>query len=608
MKAGPAESAEAKSILAGLMIVALAAVAYLPVITRGGFIWDDPQYVLNNPTLRSPAGLVQMWTEPTSLPQWYPLTHTTFWIEYLWWGPRPTGYHVTNVLLHAASAILLWRLLVILEVPGAWLAGAIFAVHPVCVESVAWVTERKNVLSMLFYLLALRAYLVRVARVTESTPKPDLQVRVAPRAIDWRGYALALFLFVCALLSKSVTATLPAAILLIIWWKRNRITPRDVALALPSFALGISMSIVTSILEHAHVGADPSKIHELNFSIAQRLFIAGRAVWFYAGKLFWPANLVFIYPRWPSVEQAEPWLWQFPLSAIALIVALFMLRQRLGRGPVTAVLFLCGTLVPALGFVSVYPMRFSFVADHFQYHASVGLIALFAAIVWRFMGKTQAPVAAAVILVSLGIVTFRRTFAYENKLALWSATYQANPNSWMVATNLGNALAALKRYDEAMPFYDRAFELAPDLDETNWNEGTALVRRGRIDEAENRFRRVIELNPGYATAYLDLGKIYLFRRTDPKAAEPFLIKALEIAPNYAEANLVYGVLLDREGRLGEAIEHFRAATEAQPDSVEAWQSLGAAQLKRGQRGEAEQSFGRAAEALLRIRAAEPAQP
>ncbi len=269
-------------------------------------------------------------------------------IEYQLWQLNPAGYHVDNILLHALAAILLWRILRRLEIPGALLAAAIFAVHPVMVESVAWATERKNVLSLVFYLLALRAYLI----FDEKSQA--------------RSYVAAMVFFVLALLSKSVTCSLPAAILLIVYYQRGSINRRDIRRLSLFFVLGLVMALVTGMIEREHVGAAG---REFQWTFAQRSAIAGRALWFYGFKLIWPAKLTFIYPKWTDLGLGQVY---WPVTAILVAVALFLLRKRIERGPLVAVLFFGGTLLPALGFINLYPMRYSYVADHFQYQASIG--------------------------------------------------------------------------------------------------------------------------------------------------------------------------------------------------------------------------------------------
>ncbi|MBU0640698.1 MAG: hypothetical protein KKB50_17685 [Planctomycetes bacterium] len=260
-----------RNLLLGVVLVAATLAAYVPAM-RGGFIWDDDYYVSDNQTLRTTDGLRRIWLEPGAVPQYYPLVHTTYWVEYRLWQDWAPGYHAVNVVLHALSALLVATALRRLQVPGAWFAALLFALHPVHVESVAWITERKNVLSGLFYLLAVLAY-CRFANLDSNPARPGR---------CWGCYTLALALFLCALLSKTVTASLPAALLLLIWWKRGRIGGRDIAPLVPFFALGIALGLVTVWMEKHHVGAQGELWH---LALAERLLVAGRAAWFYAGKL-----------------------------------------------------------------------------------------------------------------------------------------------------------------------------------------------------------------------------------------------------------------------------------------------------------------------------------
>lgn len=358
-KANPSlHSAWTKVWLPGLLLAVSVFIAYQPVL-RGGFIWDDDDYVTNNWTLHDFNGLKHIWFDTQATPQYYPLVHTTFWLEYHAWKLNPVGYHVVNVLLHALGSILLWRVLKRLELPGAWLAAAVFALHPVNVESVAWITERKNVLSAVFFFAAAWAYL-RFAGESEGKKR------------RWSWWLAALCLFVCALLSKTVACSLPAVLLLVRWWKKKRLQAGDVLPMVPFFIAGLWLGLQTARLEEHHVGASGA---EWSFSLGERCLIAGRALWFYAGKLVWPVKLTFVYPRW-QMDAGIWWQWLFPAAALAIVATLWFARKRIGRGPLVAVLVFAGALFPALGFVNVYPMRFSFVADHFQYLASIGIIVL----------------------------------------------------------------------------------------------------------------------------------------------------------------------------------------------------------------------------------------
>jgi tetratricopeptide (TPR) repeat protein len=603
--------------LLGAILVGATVLAYLPAI-RAGFIWDDPEYVLNNANLRTVAGLWDTWFVPKSLPQYYPLVHTTFWVEYHLWRLDPLGYHLVNVLLHASAALLLWMILRRLDVRGCYLAAFIFAMHPVMVESVAWITERKNVLSTVLYLASGYVYLFGTRfGLTENAP---------PRQAT-RRYWLALVLFLLALFSKTVTATLPAGILLVLWWKRGKLTRRDVLALLPFFVAGIALGALTGYLERTHVGAAGEQIVELRLSGAQRCLIAGRAIAFYSWKLIWPTKLTFIYPRWNSIDHPTLAQWLYPLAILIALAALFFLRKRIGRGPVTAALFFCGTLVPALGFVNIYPMRFSFVADHFQYLASIGMIVLLATLIARLELRARWTI-GAVLLTVLGVLTFRQCGIYRDAETLWRATAERNPNSWLVWTNLANALVAQHppRYDEAIPMYFKARDLAPQWYETRWNAGEALAMQNRVDDAEAEFREALRLNPKYPPAWTGIGKLMFFRRHNVEQAMECYRKALAINPSYSEANYYLALALEPRdpqqavehyrlavgakpqwydarynlgtclmnlGQYDEAVANLREATQIDPGKAEAWTNLGAALLKLGRRGESAGAFQRA---------------
>ncbi|MDM7913692.1 MAG: O-GlcNAc transferase, partial [Candidatus Eisenbacteria bacterium] len=366
MSVGPARTA----ILIGL-IVAGTLLAYAPAM-RAGFLWDDDDHVTENVALRSLGGLARIWLEPGATPQYYPLVHTSFWIEYHLWGTSPLGYHLVNVLLHVTVALLFGLALSRLSVPGAWWAAAFFALHPVHVETVAWITERKNLLSALFYLLALLAWL-RGHPIGEN--KPLAGGGTASSSAHPGSWILAFVFFLASLLTKTVTASFPVAILLLHWWKEGRIGRRLLASLAPFFVAGFLLGLQTVSIERRIVGAQGE---EWNLSPLARTAIAGRALWFYLAKLIAPVRLSFIYPRW-DVESLRWIATLAPLAFAATIAALWFLRRRIGRGPLVACLFFAGTLFPALGFFDVYPFRYSFVADHFQYHASLGAIAFAAA-------------------------------------------------------------------------------------------------------------------------------------------------------------------------------------------------------------------------------------
>jgi tetratricopeptide (TPR) repeat protein len=499
-------------------------VAYQPT-WHAGFIWDDERYVSDNSALRSVDGLKGIWIRPGTTIQYYPLVFTSFWVEYHLWGLHPFGYHLVNILLHTLNALLLWRVLRRLEISGAWLAAAIFAIHPVQVESVAWITERKNVLSGLFYLLAALAYL-RFRPLTDAKPAG---------AWDWRVYPLVIALFLAALLSKTVTCSLPAALLLLVWWKTGRVGKRDALALAPLFVLGAALGLVTVQMEK-HAGAAGA---EWTLSFVQRGLVAGRALWFYAGKLFWPQQLTFNYPRW-EIDAGAPWQYLFSVAALAALIALWRLRTRIGRGPLVAVLFFAGTLVPALGFFDLYPFRYSYVADHFQYLACIGLISLAVstgtAICKRAgpRGRNLGTVAIAIVLLILGVSTWRQARIYQDPETLWRDTLTKNPAAWMAHNNLGSVFDRLGRLPDAIGEYEEALRLKPDFAEAHYNLGIALVRLGRLPEAMGHWEQALRIKPDFAQVHYNLG-VALARLGRLPEAAGIWEQALRVKPDYAEA-------------------------------------------------------------------------
>lgn len=551
-KALPARTVGAAALLIGITLA-----AYVPAL-GAGFIWDDDDYVVDNELLRSWSGLRRIWLEPGATPQYYPLVHTTYWLEYRLWGLDPRGYHAVNILLHAAAAVLLWRVLRRLDLPGAWLAAAVFAVHPVHVESVAWITERKNVLSGVLYLGSALAYLHHVRRVER-----------AGRAGALRSYLLSLGLFVCALLSKTVTATLPVALLLIRWWKRGRVAGRDLAAQAPFLAVGLALSLVTIRMEKAEVGAVGE---EWDLSLIERLLVAGRAIWFYAWKLLWPHPLAFIYPRW-QVDGTALGQYLFPLGVAAVLAVLFWQRRRIGRGPLVACLFCIVTLLPALGFFDVYPMRYSFVADHFQYVASIGLISLAVAGTMHLLRRVEearrrvAPAVAAAVILVLGTITWHQARAYQDAETLWRDTLRKNPAAWIAHNNLGTLLRSDGKLEEAVVHYREVLRLKPDHAEAHYNWANALAAERKYQDAVPHYREAIRIRPSYAKAHFNLATT-LVNLGRVEESLPHYREGLRLHPQAATAHFDLGLALYSTGRAAEALGHIDQAARLVPDWVQ----------------------------------------
>ena len=548
------------------VLVAITIATYIPAMGNG-FIWDDDQYVTNNALLRTPNGLRRIWLEPRSTPQYYPLVFTTFRIEYDLWGKSAAGYHVVNILLHAASAVLLWRILVFLGIPGGWLAALIFAVHPVNVESVAWVTERKNILSGFFYLAALSAALRFYLAEFSAGPR------------RWIIYGGALLLFVCALLSKTVTCTLPAAIGLILWWKHGRISRREALTLAPFLVIGAAMALTTAWLEKTHVGATGS---EWNFSFVQRILIAGRVPWFYLSKLVWPDPLIFFYPRW-TVDSAVAWQYLFPIATLSALAVLWFLRKRTGRGPLAAALFFVVTLAPALGFVNFFPMRFSFVADHFQYLATIGPIVLAVAAIARWRApyvRWAAAVCACVVVVAFIAIAWRQCYAYEDAETLMRDTVRKNDEAWMAWNNLavlvvGRATAekdpaeASRLFQEAVGCCDKAIAAGPEKGESYATRGEAYRRLGRRDLAMRDFNQALACRVENPETWRLRGQLFVEENRMDDALSDY-DHALRLRPNFALALFCRANAFGKLGRYADAVQDYTAAIAAKDDFPDAY--------------------------------------
>lgn len=571
-------------VLLGLLVATLA--AYQPA-WRGSMLWDDDRHITRE-DLRTIDGLRRIWFEVGATQQYYPLVHTAFWVQQHLWGEDTLGYHLVNIALHAVSAFLLGLVLSRLGVSGAWLAAAIFALHPVHVESVAWIAELKNTLSGVFYLGAGLAYLHYDERRSE------------------RFYGTALALFVLALLSKTVTATLPAALLVVFWWRRGRLSwRRDGVPLAPFFVAGAAGGLLTAWVERTLIGARGA---EFAFTLVERALIAGRAFWFYLGKLVWPAGLTFIYPRWEVSSEAIGH-YAYPLGAGLLVVVLWLLRKRV-RGPLAAVLYFGGSLFPALGFFNVYPFRFSFVADHFQYLASMGVIALLAAAASRLarrcrLGQRSAAATWAVICAVLALLTWSQSRQYTDAETLYRATLRRNPSCWLAHVNLGilelardkneaeeHFAAALRlkpdlaeayinlglpKFSEnvelAQAYFREAVRLRPDSAEAHNNLGCALERVGRLEEALEHFDEALRLRHDYADAYYNRGNT-LLKMGRLREAEAQYRQAVKLRPDAAEIRCKLADALRRMDRLGEAIPEYREALRLKPDYAEARFNLG----------------------------------
>ena len=569
----------------GVALVLLVLLAYLPAL-RGQFIWDDDFHVAKSVPLRSLGGLWRIWFEPGATQQYYPLTHSSFWLDYHLWGLHPKAYHLENILLHALGAVLLWRLLLRLKVPGAWLGAALFALHPVCVESVAWVSERKNTLSGVCFLGSLLAgveFWLPAGAMRGSTERPE------PSLGRWKFYWIALMLYLCGLWSKTAILGLPGVVLLLMWWKHRRVTLKSALLLAPFAALGLALGTITNSLEHKYI-VQAANAEEWHFSAGQRFLIAGKAIWFYLEKLIWPHPLMFVYPRWDVTAESWPG-WLAVGAVVALPFLLWPQRASWARPVLVAAGYFVIMLFPALGFFNAFPFRYSFVADHFQYLASIGPLALAAAGITLAFARyaelnflAKAALTGAVLL-ALGFLTWRQTYVYQNIETLWRDTLARNPAAWMAHDNLGVYLSESGRFQEADDHYRKAIALRPDDQMAYYDLGLESAIQGNLERAAQEFAKSIEICPSYALAHYQLANVLTRQSKLDEAINQYTL-ALQGDPSLALAHFNLGNVLAKTGRLDEAAEHYRACSQLDPQWVAAQLSLGQILAGKGKTDEA----------------------
>ncbi len=579
--------------VAGAVLCLLVAVSYFPALSAG-FLWDDQVLKLATP-LHTWSGLVHIWFGPRGLIQYeahyWPLLYTLFWLEHKLWGLAPLGYHLVNLLLHTGVVLLLWRLLRRLEVPGAWFAAAVFAVHPLHVESVAWVIGRKDVLATVFYLSSVLAYI----RCTEM---PRGRRRGGP-------YLLAVALFVLGLLSKSIAITLPAALLLWHWWRHGRVTLTDCSRLLPFFLVGLGIGLA----DYAYSTSLEPVV--FGYTLLERGLLAAHALAFYVGKLLWPVGLIGVYPRWePGIGDALAW--GFAVGFAAVVAVLWHWRRPLGRGPLAGVLFFAVALSPVLGFVDFGYMQFSFVADRYQYLGGIGLIVVVAAAASRAcqrgLGALSAHrtrparlaigVVGAAILAVAGLLTWNQAGLYRDSGTFFTHVITHNPQARSAHHNLGNYLRDQGRYGEAHAAYQTALEQRPDSPRLLTNIGVLLSNQGRHEEAVTRFREVLRLNPQHQLAMKNLTSVLsgigvqLSNQSRHEEAVARFREVLRLDPQHRDATrglaavlVSIGAQLSSQGRHEEAVARFRAALRLDPQHQLALRNLAAVLMNQGRYAE-----------------------
>jgi tetratricopeptide (TPR) repeat protein len=558
--------------LQGAMIVLGAVIIFLPVL-HGNWLWDDNIDITQNGVTRGAKGLWTIWFQPGSQLDYYPVKASVQWVQWHLWGNDTFGYHLTNLLLHIASALLVWRLFQKLGLKLAWLGGLIFAIHPALVESVAWIAELKNTLSMPFFLLAAIFYLEYDAHRRR------------------KDFIVALVLFILAMLTKPTMVMFPVVILGYAWWQRGRIGRHDLKASAPFFAISLILGVVTLAMAYwyKHLHNQDGGLVPLGGPFS-RLALMGLSLSFYFWNTVWPVDLVPIYPQWkvrpPSLLEFLPWL-----LLGGLLYGFWSKRATWGRDVLFGVGFFLVMLLPFTGLVSANYMTFTWVMDHFLYIPILGLIGL--AIAGLELAARRMPESARLIgvgllvLVLAAMIVQSRLYAekFVSQKVLWTYTLDLNPGAWPAHNNLGNVMVEEGRVEEGIAHFEQALELNPYFSEAHANWGAALVKEGRLKEGMAQYDIALKLNAKYADVYYDYGNALSKAGRLPEATQCYA-KAVELQPDFPEAHNNWGNALLDLGRPEDAATHFTLAVNSNPDFAEAHNNLGNALVKLGRYDEA----------------------
>jgi tetratricopeptide (TPR) repeat protein len=553
----------------GLAVVTF--LVYVPV-WYAGFIWDDRPLIVENPLVQSSDGLYRFWFT-TKAADYYPMANSLGWLEWRLWGAQPRGYHLVNVVLHAINAVLIWIILRRLSIPGAWLTAMVFAIHPVNVATVAWISEQKNTLSMLFSLVAVLSYL-------QFDEKDCLSQ-------GWRWYVFSMVTFLLALLSKSAVVMLPVILLACVWWRRRRLTLNHCLYSIPFFILSLVMGLVTIWFQLHHALTN----NFIRASLLSRVATAGWVPWFYLVKDVLPIKLMMIYPKW-KIDTAR-WISYMPGIALAGCLAFFWCNRRALWG--RSLLFGFGCFIvmlfPVLGIFDQAFYAYSQVADHWQYYSNIAVIALVVAAgdtMSRHFGKWSEDIRlllGAALLIMCGTASWARANVYQGQTSLWLDNLAKNPCAWAAHNNVGLSLAQTGAIKEAVTHYEEALRCNPDFPEAHLNLGAALLRLGRTQEAIEHLQEALRLRPDSAMAHNDLGLAFAAERKVDMAVTQYL-EAVRLSPDYVDANYNLGLALAGQGQFDGAIIHFSRAVSLQPGFRMAHFNLALALEKHGRIAEA----------------------
>jgi Flp pilus assembly protein TadD len=592
------------ALIHAAIIIAAGLWIYSPAL-HGDWLWDDSLYITDNPLLSDPDRLWKAWFQPGSFIEYYPIQETVQWMQWRLWGNDTFGYHLTNVVLHLVSALLVWRVLAKFGLRLAWLGGLIFAVHPMMVESVAWIAEFKNTLSLPPFLLAICAWI-------------DYEDR--GRRAD---YLRALALFVVAMLCKISMASFPAIILLYAWWKRGRVGWRDLLASAPFLVISVLLSVIT-VLSGIWYLQNQLKLPAVVDigGLASRLALVGQTLSFYFTKCFWPLGPLPVYPQW-KIEACPPFQFLPWLVLAGAACWLWSRRRTWGRHVLLGLGFFILTLGPFLGFLPLAYMSFTWVMDHFLYLPIIGIIGIVVAGIEEIDARLAAgihPFSSGLLTVLMGLLAFESHWyaaAFTNNETFWSYTIERNPGAWFAHNNLGKILLVAGEPEQARKHFEFVIQLKPDYGEPYCGLADSLIALGRIPEGVKAYEQSLARDPYSPETNNNFGVVLAQTGHTPEALAHFAV-ALHGHPFYADAHNNTGNTLLQAGRTAEAIEQYALAVQSKPNYVEAHANLGIALARLGRIREAVEQFqivlhlnpdnAVAADALEKLQAAQGTPP
>ncbi len=532
---------------------------YLPTL-NGAFIWDDI-FLITNWAVQSESlgGLASIWIEPEGI-DYFPITYTALWMQWIAFGNNTFGYHVVNVLLHLSSCFLLWILLTRLKLPGAWLSALIFGIHPVCVESVAWISEIKNTLSLPFFLLTCFFW------IKHDDLKNDSRMS--------RYYIFSLVMFIVAMLAKPSVVATPFLALIYEWWKRGKVSLLGLYRTIPLFLIAFVIGLITLSFQWERAIGDYILPIE---GVASRFAVAGMAIVFYFFKVIWPMNLMPMYPQW-SIKPLQFWQLLPWAGILAFGTLMWMNRSGWGRHAIFAAGFFLTMLLPTLGFLDFAFMYISWVSDHFLYVPMIGLIAAVVAAGTVFFQIQKIPIklggtmCMSFLIIACTWISHSYANHWRNEEALWTYTLKKNDSAWQAHLALGGIELSKGKTVSALKHLERAGNLKPNDVRVQLGFANALLDNGKPQKAATVLEEIYKTHECNARLIGTLVVAWVQTGQNSKAIKASE-KILAASPGNSAVRLELARALHNSGDIESAKKEYRILLEIDKHNQEAQKGL-----------------------------------